>query len=202
MSERLQADNSASIFDFTRLVKQVWDVTQRDGDRPVEIYQAYPVNIDVNSSFPVITHMITTKQPSESMPEPRSRIRHIFDDGSDSRIIVTGQRFDYDVLFSIWTETNQEAEHLAEEFEEFMYTYTGLFKRQGVVDVRFQGTFLEPSYLATIRPNQVPLPEYLENKRSRTLIYRVTIERLRQVDTRAIDNILVKIVEKQNKEEE
>jgi hypothetical protein len=188
MGERLQAEGSLDIGGFFKLVKMTWDLTQEGRERPVQMHQAFPVNIEMNETDPVITYSIADKSPMQEMKELKPRMRHIFEDPKDvtRKVGVYGQRFDYIVAFEVWSDLNQEADAIADELEEFMFVYTGLFKRKGVVDVWFQRS--SSGHISSM------VPQYLENKRSRTLTYRVTIETLRQFDISTVESITLKIL--------
>jgi len=205
---RLQAGNNASINDFFRLVTRAWDTVQQDTNNklsesvaspnsdvdaarsPVKMYRAYPANLDTSVNLPAITYMFIKKTISE-MREHRPRIRETFENTSDpdNKIIVTGQRFDYYVVFETWADTQHQVEDITEQLEEFITTYTSMFKQQGVVDIRFEET--------SLRRTVGVLPNYLENKRTMSTYYKVTIEKLNRHDVKTIEKITFKILEKE-----
>jgi hypothetical protein len=205
MTDRLKADSGASIYDFFALVKAAWDITQEEAwrlyfearehpstqpesnVRPVQMYEAYPVNVDINPELPLITYTMLKKYPMPEGKERKPRVMEFVNDANDptQQVAIMGQRFDCLVQFETWADTNQDASRIAEDFEQFMTTYTSLFKRRGVMDIWY-----EEQYINNIRSL---LPAYLENKRSRAIVYRVTIQQLSHYSAQVIDKIAMRI---------
>lgn len=184
MSDRVTSDRSATIDSTLQLIKTVWDAAQEGSSRPVEFYEAFPVNSDVNTTPPVITYTDARKIIQPEMRERKMRVRE-FIDTPDGKIAIFGQRFDHYIAFEVWAESNQEAKDIANTFEDFMFIYLGLFKRMGAVEIQFEDN--------TLGHVSEPLPAFLENKRSRTLVYKVTIEMLKEYNTSTIDSIILKV---------
>lgn len=215
MSERLQADGNLNINEFFELVKRVWDTTQEglhekynesvknpnqeinSIERPVQIYEAFPSNSQINNDLPIVTYMATRKSISK-MGERKPRVRSIINNPKDGRAYkIMGQRFDYDVIFEIWSDTNQDSDRICNNFEEFMFMYTGLFKKQGVAEILFEEAYINTNFRSSfINPQSRTIPSYLENRRSRALVYKVTIEKLTHLDIKTIEEINVKHLEK------
>ncbi len=205
MADRLKADSGASINDFFALVKAAWDITQEENwrmyfeakerpnndpesnARPIQFYEAYPANSDINPELPIITYMMVRKQPMEAGKERKPRIMEFVDDPEDPsiQIAIAGQRFDCTVIFEIWADTNHEAQRIADAFEAFMTTYIGLFKRRGVMDIWYQEQYINKGTGA--------LPTYMESKRGRAIVYCVTIQQLTSYSVQAIEKISVRL---------
>lgn len=207
MRQRQQAEGNIGIDEFFQVIKQCWDTIQEPKmkayeeavknksdsqvtvDMPVQIYEAFPVNSEINEELPIITYMELTKVSSATMKELKARIRHIFDDESDPhrKVAVLGKRYDYQVAFTVWADTNKQAKEIAREFQSFIEAppYIGLLKRLGIVDYNFlRGYVNYPS---------VQIPSYLENRRNYTLEYIVTAEELTVIELGVIEQITFSI---------
>jgi hypothetical protein len=199
--ERLVADGNLDIFQFLELVQKTWSLIQErksslyvDGKGylpAIKMYEAFPSAEEINPSLPVVTYEITSKMPTKEI-KPRIRETFVDKNDPDKIITVTGQRFIYQVEFTAWGRTNSEVNKIINELEDFMFLYTGLFKRKGVAEVLYHG------YSAELVPNK---PNYFNDQRAKTSVYSITIESLRMYDSQIIKEIEVE-VEKMNLMEE
>jgi hypothetical protein len=78
---------------------------------------------------------------SEIKPRVRQTITSgVTVDGSPlvgQAVEVFGQMFDYYIEFQVWAESGEEADLIAEQFQDFMFKYTGYLKKLGVNEILF-----------------------------------------------------------------
>ena len=96
--------------------------------RPVQMYEAYPVNVDINPELPLITYMMLKKYPMPEGKERKPRVMEFVNDANDptQQVAIMGQRFDCLVQFETWADTNQDASRIAEDFEHHDYIHLAL----------------------------------------------------------------------------
>jgi hypothetical protein len=80
-----------------------------------------------------------SKHPFDPPTEIKPRIRQylVDPDHLDSHILVMGQWFDNLIQFDCWTKTNNRGDDLIEWFEDFMYKYTWVWKKNGVNEILY-----------------------------------------------------------------
>lgn len=91
--------------------------------------------------------------------------------------------FTCELHFTIYHDTNKGARQIAERFEEFMDTYVGYFKQEGVSEIIFK---------EELAPNVNS--DYRQDLPYRTLIYEANIERtlvIRSYDLHQVDLVLL-----------
>lgn len=146
--ERLTAQKSANFDDFTDMIKRMLDAAW--GKNWGTFMQRFPNGRDPsNVDLPIITYHCKRKRPGiygKGTQEIKPRFREYYTPSQQPgerpiKVNVYSQTFDYEVVFDIWAETNQQADELANQFEDFMMTYAGYFLSQGVQ----QMVFLEAS---------------------------------------------------------
>lgn len=112
----------------------------------IRFTSAYPKKTESDNIVPpIITYSIISKSPgafgkntNEIKPRHRETLK-VKEGDKDILIDLQGQMFDYKVLFEVWAEDGDSADELAERFQQFMFQYTGYFKKAGVVEVIFEG---------------------------------------------------------------
>lgn len=79
------------------------------------------------------------KHPFDPPTEIKPRIREYRVDNEfpDCHIVVMGQWFDNLVQFDVWSKLNNTADSLIEWFEDFMYKYTWVWKKNGVNEILY-----------------------------------------------------------------
>jgi hypothetical protein len=100
---------------------------------------------------PIISYKMISKEPGDmkNAKEIKPRLREtitlaeedmdgIEGNGLAGRAIeVWGQMFDYDVEFSVYGHSDDEAAITADKFQQFMFKYTGYLKKLGVSEIIF-----------------------------------------------------------------
>jgi hypothetical protein len=81
----------------------------------------------------------TGKHPFDPPTEIKPRVREyrIDDDHPDCHVVVMGQWYDNLLQFDCWSKYNNTADTLVEWFEDFMYKYTWVWKKNGVSEVLY-----------------------------------------------------------------
>lgn len=79
------------------------------------------------------------KHPFDPPTEIKPRIRqYVVDpDHDDCHVMILGQWFDLLLQFDCWAKTNSRADSLIEWFEDFMYKYTWVWKKNGVNEILY-----------------------------------------------------------------
>ena len=90
--------------------------------------------------------------------------------------------YDCRVSFQCFARTNREARHLALQLEDFLTTYAGYFKEQGISEINFLG-------------EEAPgrLDEAAGVVARRTLYYKLRIEHTITVRTKALEDVVVRV---------
>lgn len=142
---RLQASQACDLNQFVSLIhktlKAAW------GADWGTFCEAFPNGRDPQQvTLPAITYMVRSKRPGlvndkgvrEIKPRHREEIVPAkSNQGSAEKYIIYAQWFDHDIIFEVWEETNDLLLKLSERFEDFMMTYAGFFKSQGVGEILF-----------------------------------------------------------------
>ena len=79
------------------------------------------------------------KHPFDPPTEIKPRVRqYIVDpDHVDCHIMILGQWYDNLIQFDVWSKYNNRADDLIEWFEDFMYKYTWVWKKNGVNEILY-----------------------------------------------------------------
>jgi hypothetical protein len=119
--------------------------------------------IDFVSSFPQkqiepedwrdsITYKVTRREPGtiEAHPfdgrkEIKPRVRQIIKDPDypDHHVQILGQWFDNIIQFDCWSVTNDGADSLIDWFEDFMFRYTWVWKKNGVQEILYMSRTID-----------------------------------------------------------
>jgi len=113
----------------------------------VNFISAYPlVHADPASWRDTITYKISRREPGTLQAHPfdakkeiKPRVRqYIVDpDNAGYHIKILGQWFDNIIQFEFWTTTANGADSLISWFEDFMYKYTWVWKKNGVQEMLY-----------------------------------------------------------------
>jgi hypothetical protein len=141
--------DTRQISKYTDLMKTIQKVIYSSwGKDKVRFTSAYP-KVAPNDSIPtpLITYRMARKQPAVfgKVSEIKPRVRQTISSGVTinneplvgQSIEVLGQMFDYYVEFQVWAESGEEADEIAERFQDFMFKYTGFLKKLGVNEILF-----------------------------------------------------------------
>ena len=172
-SDYSRAEKGASMADFFELVKKMVikglkkervEIIPNDGPRRV-------LDPAEKIDHPIIFYKVVSRVPREKNYKPRFR-EDIYDrnpDGSELRQgAIYGQFFDCEIQFDIIASDYSAADRVMNAFEDAMQKYAGFFKRNGVSEVLFAKQFTDEN-----------LDIYRQKMSVRSLIYDVTIERIR-----------------------
>ena len=172
--------------DFADTVKRTWELVY---PHDAEILHAYPLQDesfkDIKS--PIIDYLYLRKFPTEMgseqeiKPRPRAVISDPLNPQQTSTIFA--QRFTYLVDFGIWDVNWPKVERLQEKFEDFMLTYTGVFKELGVSELIYQEATEDVPRASVQRADLA----------SSHVIYRVDIEKTVEVFNQVVETIKVKL---------
>lgn len=177
--------------DFADTVKRTWKLVY---PHDAEIIHAYPIQDESfkNIKPPIIDYMCIRKFPSDmgAEREIKPRIRSITSDSNNpqQKTTIFSQRFTYIVRFGIWNINWPETERLQDKFEDFMLTYTGVFKELGVSELIYQEATEELPTASSQRTDLV----------SSYVYYRVDIEKTIEVFNQVVDTIKVKLKQEEN----
>lgn len=134
IDNRLRSDKPIVFLDFINDLRRLWEAAGKRGN----IIRHSPLKED--SSFPLITYRLMRRTINEAFkdmkPRYRTTIRHPYRGGE--YVELYGQIFDLLVEFCVYSQTAEEADELVVELEEFLQTYAGFFKRNGVQEITFE----------------------------------------------------------------
>ncbi len=133
LDNRLRSKKPITFLGFIDDLKQLWEAAGKTG----KIIRYTPIKDDIE--FPVITYRIIRRiinpEFSDIKPRRRGTIRHPYMD--NQYVDIYGQVFDLWVEFGIYSLSGEEADQLVMELEEFLQTYAGFFKSNGVQEILF-----------------------------------------------------------------
>jgi hypothetical protein len=127
--------------DFISLLKTTYDAVH--GASWGRFIHAYPVEQEKERfkslDPPIITYSLGRKQRSQmGSREPlKPVVREVYPDPSNPKMVSTvfRQRYDHVLDFGFWESDWPGVDDLAEDFEDFMMIYTGVFKEQGIIEI-------------------------------------------------------------------
>lgn len=133
IDKRLRSDKPITFLDFIDDLRKLWEAAGKSG----KIIRHSPMK-EVSES-PTITYRIIRRVLNEHFkdikPRYRGVIRHPYIEGE--YVELYGQVFDLWVEFGIHSKSAEEADELVMELEEFLQTYAGFFKANGVQEILF-----------------------------------------------------------------
>lgn len=168
-----KADKGCSLSEFFGMVKKVVvkglkkynaEFIPDDGVRTI-------MDVSEQIDHPLIYYTLISRVPRNTDRKPRFR-QDISDVNPDGSVIrhgtINGQIFDCDVQFNIVAADYSTADTVMDAFEDAMLKYSGFFKRNGVSEMYFQKQYTDNN-----------LDVYRQKMSVRSLVYRVTLERIR-----------------------
>lgn len=148
IDDRLKADKTATFLDFVDDLRQLWEAAGKRG----KIVRSFQKD---KASYPIITYRILKRRPhpafQEKKPRLRQTIRHPHQPGDF--IEIYGQVYQVIVGFNVFSTSDEEADELAVELEEFLFQYKAFFKKRGVKEIYF----LEQDEDETVETSHFPL---------------------------------------------
>lgn len=184
MNDRLTSDRSCNLDQFTSLIhatlKAAW------GADWGTFCEAFPNGRDPqNIPLPAITYLPLTKRPgiagSRGTREIKPRFRQAINVDDNTMVSIYAQVFDYEIQFDMWEQSNDKLNKLADQFEDFMMTYAGYFKKEGVGEVVFDRMY-----------NQAGA-SWRENLLNHSYVYLVRIEKQIVVPENVIKEVIAKV---------
>lgn len=170
--EYQKADKGCTLSDFFLMVKKVvvkglkkFDVQFVPDDGPMV------QDLSSKNDQPFIYYTLISRVPRATDRKPRYRqtIQDVNPDGSVVRRgTINAQLFDCDVQFNIVAADYSLADTVMNAFEDAMLKYSGFFKRNGVSEMYFSKQYTDSN-----------LDVYRQKLSIRSLVYRVTLERIR-----------------------
>jgi hypothetical protein len=172
--ERLgRAKGNLTYVEFIALVQQLWSESHPD-------IPFFATSGSQLARYPAIVYGLQLRKTHPQEPKPRVR-ENIRTAPDQPGIIITGQRFQNIVNFSVVTENDPEAaEAIIEAFEDFMQEMTPVFKEMGLSEFAYARR----------------LPDSEETKSGedivkRTVCYMVTTEKVTQTSVDKLRQIIV-----------
>lgn len=131
--DRLRSDKPSTFLGFVDVLRELW----KNAGMPGDIIRKNPFDNDV--TLPLITFRTLRREVNTNFGDYKPRLRdtipHPYIEGE--WIELYGQIFDVHVEFCIYSRSQEEADAVLVEFEEFLEMYKGFFKQNGVQDLRF-----------------------------------------------------------------
>ena len=180
-SKLLQADKSASFYDFITMIDKI--VTKTLSEYNVEFIpdegKIVYLSNDEKLDHPIITYKLKERKPKGEL-KPRIREHFMEDKGdSNSRIgEIYGQRFKCHLQFNIFASEYKTCNEIMDKFEDLMIIYAGYFKKNGVGEIIFDKQYTDEDF------------KHLRQTLSiRNLCYYVEIEKLTVIMRESIKTI-------------
>ena len=175
------APSAGNVLELTQdnIVNFVSDYPSEHKDRPI------------NEWVDTVTFRIKRKEPGTigkhpfdppTEIKPRVREYRVDPDNIDCHVQVLGQWYDNLIQFDCWAKTNNRADKLIEWFEDFMYKYTWVWKKNGVNEI-----------LYWMRMQDEEVRKWRNDLASRTVLYYFKTEKIvtiKEHDFKQIDLFL------------
>jgi len=133
IDNRLRSNKPITFLSFIDDLRRLWEAAGKTG----KFIRQSPVK--EGAEYPAITYRILRRVVNESFkdlkPRHRGTIKHPYIEGE--YIELYGQIFDVWVEFCIFSRGAEEADEMVIELEEFLQTYAGFFKHNGVQEILF-----------------------------------------------------------------
>lgn len=146
-------------------------------------------DVATEAEYPCVVYSVASKtiDPKDKRPKQREVLRHL---GSDSPTegarIIYGQRHIFFVRFRIMDKVSPDGsfitEELTERFEDFMMEFTPFFMWAGVADMDYERR--TPDEDETRKSDDIA---------SRSVIYRIVLERHKEIDVARIRKVIASI---------
>lgn len=158
----LKAKGNLTYLDFVRTLEYFWSLMHPD----VPIVAA---GASSDGRYPCIVYSMEVKTPFQNEPKPRYREEYVDED--NRAWIVTAQRFNCMVKFTVVAKSVDNGAHIAEQtmeaFEDFMEIQRGAFKLLGLSEITYNRRTPDQE---DSRPGEGTL--------GRSVVYNVVIEKL------------------------
>ena len=214
--ERTKFDNNIStIRELGDLLEQIFDVAKGGYQelKNVTFYKAYPSGTKPDDLIhPCITYGIKRKTPmvnpkgltartSEEDLRTSTRVSsgnlggyrrpqqmEEFPDPENEghTITISMQRHVYNIRFDVWTTSNEVADIITEEFEEFMHTYTGILMNRGISKLIYAGTESDE------------IMDWKDELIHRIIKFEVIMENIYVTSSKNIEEVLTQVTPKEN----
>lgn len=191
VDDRLKSDKATTFLGFVDDLRKLWQTAGNPGDI------VRHNNQKDSGDHPIITYRIKHRLPHPSFKETKPRIRQTIDHPyrPNEKVELYGQVFQVIVEFNIFSPSDDEADEITVQLEEFINGYKIFFLPQGVKDINF----LEQGEDTTYNEYSVPLAK-------RTIYFDMQFEKvlpryLNQIDQLAIQASILNKSNEDNKEE-
>lgn len=175
--DRFRSKKPITFLGFIDDMRKLW----KNAGLPGDISRKSPFNKD--AEFPLITFRTLHRSLDPNFKEKKPRYRdtiphpHIPNEWID----LYGQMFQVDVEFKIYSKSQEEADEILIEFEEFLEMYKGEFKKNGVQEILFS----EQKEDEVLTESRIEIA-------ARTIVYTLRLERIvpkmiNQIDGLAVD---------------
>lgn len=133
IDNRLRSDKPITFLGFIDDLRRLWEAA----GNTAKIVRKDPITDD--AEFPIITYRIIRRQLNDSFKDVKPRIRNTIKHPyiPNEYVELYGQMFDLWVEFCIYSRSAEEADELTIELEDFLQTYAGFFKKNGVQEILF-----------------------------------------------------------------
>ncbi len=186
MEERTKSSgNISKLTELVELLDKTFDLAKRGYTylRDVKFYQEYPQGTKPEDlRLPAITYRIDEKNPTQEK-RPRHREQLPNESMDDHTISISGQTYDCLVVFDVWGTGNREVDEIADQFEEFMTTFTGIFMEAGVGKITYRGLKTDD------------LVNWKDQVTHRIIRYSVTLESIYVTSQKNIEEIRIKVLD-------
>lgn len=184
-----------NLIDLMKLMRKLLIVSW--GADKVTFTAAYPKSTSpTDLTTPIITYKTKSKLPGKfnNTSEIRPRYRSDIEIANTNLPIeakfieIYGQMFDYYVEFEIWAEDGEEADEIANKFQEFMFKYIGYFKELGVDRIYFEEMNSDASS-----------GKWRTDLINRSLIYHIRIDEIVAIKVPTIEKVTVDLIKYEDK---
>lgn len=163
IDNRLRSDKPITFLGFIDDLRKLWEAAGKSA----KIVRNSPLK--EAAEFPTITYRVVRRELNNQFkdlkPRLRGTIKHPYMGGE--YIELYGQIFDVWVEFCVYSLSAEEADEIVIELEEFLQTYAGFFKRNGVQEILFSS-----------QGEDEVLQEGRVGAAKRTLLYTMRFEKL------------------------
>lgn len=133
IDNRLRSNKPITFLGFIDDLRRLWEAAGKAG----KIVRKDPLKEEAD--FPLITYRTLRRELNSDFKDIKPRIRNTIKHPymPDEYIELYGQIFDVWVEFCIYSQGAEEADELVIELEDFLQTYAGFFKNNGVQEILF-----------------------------------------------------------------
>jgi len=133
LDNRLRADKPMSFLGFIDEMNRLWKLAGKKGS----IKRHQPLKDEAD--LPLITFRLIYREIDPDFGDRKPRLRtQIYHPYIPGEIVeLWGQMFRFTIQFLVHGRSAEEADELAAELEDFIFSYTGHFKQNGVHELMF-----------------------------------------------------------------